>query len=69
MGDSNGNLYRVRWEIDIEAGSEWEAAEKARAIQLDPGSIATVFDVAMHADSGLLPDHKTIDLNHEAALI
>lgn len=37
--------YRVEWAIDIEAGSPVEAAQKARAIQLDPGSIATVFDV------------------------
>lgn len=68
MSGSNGNLYRVRWEIDIEAGSEWEAAEKARAIQLDPTNIATVFNVTLHGEPGFLPDHKTIDLNPDAAL-
>ncbi len=37
--------YRVKWEIDIEAGSAEEAARKALAIQRDPGSMATVFSV------------------------
>jgi hypothetical protein len=35
--------YRVKWEIDLEADSPREAAEKALAIQRDPESIATVF--------------------------
>ena len=38
--------YRVRWEIDIEASSPRVAAEKARLIQEDPESIATVYQVA-----------------------
>ncbi len=37
--------YRVSWEIDIDADSPRGAAEKARAIQRDPESLATVFDV------------------------
>jgi hypothetical protein len=37
--------YMVRWSIDIEAGSPEEAAQKAREIQLDPRSHATVFEV------------------------
>lgn len=37
--------YRVTWAIDIEADSPLEAARKAREIQLDPDSTATVFDV------------------------
>ncbi len=37
--------YRVSWEIDIAADSPRGAAEKAQAIQRDPESLATVFDV------------------------
>jgi hypothetical protein len=37
--------YRVVWEIDIDADTPREAAEKALAIQRDPGSDATYFDV------------------------
>lgn len=37
--------YQVRWEIDIEAESPESAALQAREIQLDPGSIATIFDI------------------------
>lgn len=37
--------YLVTWEIDIDADSPKEAAEKARHIQLDPESMATVFEV------------------------
>lgn len=38
--------FRVRWEVDIEAGTAFEAATQARKIQQDPFSIATVFEVA-----------------------
>jgi len=38
--------FRVTWEIDIDAASPREAAEKALHIQRDPNSIATVFAVA-----------------------
>lgn len=37
--------YKVRWEIDIEANTPEQAAVLALAIQRDPSSIATVFDV------------------------
>jgi hypothetical protein len=37
--------YRVRWEIDIDAENAGEAAKQALAIQRDPSSTATVFDV------------------------
>jgi hypothetical protein len=37
--------YRVMWEIDIDAQNPKEAVEKAREIQLDLGSEATVFRV------------------------
>ncbi len=39
--------YRVMWEIDIETefDSPREAADKALAIQRDPNSTATIFEV------------------------
>jgi hypothetical protein len=37
--------FRVIWEIDIDAEGPKEAARTARAIQLTPGTSATVFDV------------------------
>jgi hypothetical protein len=40
------NEYQVSWTIDIEAESMDQAARQARAIQLDPDSIATVFTVS-----------------------
>jgi hypothetical protein len=43
-------LYRVRWEIEIEAEAPRDAAEKARHYQTKPGTSATVFEVAeIHA--------------------
>ncbi len=39
-------MYAVSWEIDIEADSPMEAAQKALEIQRDPESIATVFLVS-----------------------
>ncbi len=38
-------MYRVRWEIDIAAGTAKKAARTALAIQRDRKSTATVFDV------------------------
>lgn len=38
-------LYRVTWEIDVEADTPREAAIKARDYQTKPGTTATVFDV------------------------
>jgi hypothetical protein len=46
--------YLVTWEIDIDADSPREAAEKALAIQRNPESTATVFQV-------LENDTETID--------
>lgn len=41
--------YLVTWEIDVlDADSPEDAARKARATQLDPESIATVFRVVEH---------------------
>ena len=36
---------RVRWEIDVDARTPKEAAQRALRIQRDPGSIATVYEV------------------------
>ena len=38
-------MIRCCWEIDVDARTPREAARKALAIQRDPESIATVFDV------------------------
>jgi hypothetical protein len=42
-------IYFVTWEIDIEAETPIEAAQKALEIQRRPGSIANVFDVTDEA--------------------
>lgn len=39
------SVYRVTWEIEVEAVSPESAARKALEIQRDTESIATVFDV------------------------
>lgn len=53
--------YRVTWEMDIDADSPREAAEKALAVQRNPESIATIFTVT--------PRVKTtfVDLNDDDA--
>lgn len=38
-------LYTISWVIDVYATSALKAAEVARNYQLDPSSIATVFEV------------------------
>lgn len=38
-------MYRVTWEIDVDAVSPREAAKLARAIVNDPDSTATFWDV------------------------
>jgi len=54
-------LYRVVWEIDIDAESFEEAARKALDIQRDPESIATCFVVT--DDHG---NRRDVDLSEEA---
>lgn len=41
-------MYRVTWTIDVDAKSPKAAAKKAREMQRDPESTATVFEVAYH---------------------
>lgn len=43
-------MYRITWEIDLEAPSAYLAAMEALAIQRDPRSIATVFSVKDSSD-------------------
>ena len=43
--------FRVSWKIDIEAESAEEAARAALAIQREPDSIATVFEVMAEGDA------------------
>ena len=53
---------RVRWEIDVEAKTALEAAQAARAAQLRPGTIATVFEVGKRmvdvANRKVTPVHR-----------
>jgi hypothetical protein len=41
--------FRVIWEIEIEADSPKQAAEHARALQMNPAMPATVFEIWEHA--------------------
>ena len=45
-------MYRVVWEIDIEADSPVLAAKEALLTQRDPTSTATVFVVSEHGSYG-----------------
>ena len=55
-------LYRVRWEIEVEAKTPFEAAEKARHYQAKPGTTATVFEIHPYAVRRY-GDPVTIDLS------
>lgn len=55
------NRYRVTWVIDIEADTPRDAAHAALAIQRNPNSTATVFDVSDDAGD----DAERIDLLEE----
>ena len=37
--------YRVKWELDVEADTPEQAAQKALQVQRDPESMAAVFEV------------------------
>jgi len=57
--------YRVRWEIDLDARSHLAAARRARDVQRQADSLATVFEVVPHTDTAAKPDWsqaQTIDL-------
>ena len=57
---SDSKPYVVTWTIEVEATSPEVAAEMARDIQLDPDSIATVFEV--REDLGFFPNTVVVDL-------
>lgn len=59
--NNNSKHFRVIWEIDVWATSKEDAAQQALAIQRDPTSIATVFDVLEEGDAR---NSAFIDLNH-----
>jgi hypothetical protein len=48
--------YRVSWEIDLDADSPREAAERALEIHRQPDSIATVFTVADETGNSIQVD-------------
>lgn len=60
--------FLVKWEIEIDAESELEAAKEARKIHLDPGSEAVVFtiykDIGNHEYSSK-PKYIDLMINNE----
>lgn len=48
--------YFVRWTVEIDADSPEEAAKIARGFQLDPNSVATVFNVSTNEGDGAYID-------------
>lgn len=53
--------YKVRWSIDVSAGSRLEAAQRAQEIQRNPESIASFFEVKLFDSK----HWKTVDLMDE----
>ena len=51
--------YRVIWRIDVEAESAVAAAERAREVQRDPESIASLFEVIERPSPRRQTDHST----------
>jgi hypothetical protein len=68
--------YRVRWSIDVTADGAVDAARRARRIQLQPSSLAAVFEVLRHDNAVEALDWslaETVDLTahtrgHDQAL-
>lgn len=62
--------YTVKWEIDLEADTPREAAERALEYILDVQGMVRVFEVTHYPDpsedeSALFPgETTTVDLNH-----
>lgn len=48
--------YFVRWTVEIDADSAEEAAKIARGMQLDPRSVATMFNVSTNEGDGIYID-------------
>jgi hypothetical protein len=66
----DATLYRVRWEIEIEAETPLAGVEKARHYQTKPGTTATVFKVAEIHPYAVrrFGDPLTIDLSDDSLL-
>jgi hypothetical protein len=62
--DPASYTYRVTWVIDLEADSVQEAAAKARRIQLNPESAATVFEVQSRDGTTVSIDAETREESH-----
>jgi hypothetical protein len=62
--DATSYTYRVAWLIDLEAASPQEAAAKARRIQLNPDSIATVFEVQNRDGTTVYIDTELSEESH-----
>ena len=54
-------LYRIRWEIDLDADSPEEAAAEAYRIQKDGLSEATIFDVADYDEAKIQEEFDEIE--------
>ena len=54
-------MFKVKWEIEIDAKDPGDAARRALEIHRDPGSLATWFDVTQESKSCIrhLLNHKT----------
>lgn len=57
-------MYHIQWEIDLDANSPREAAERAMRLLRLPFTTATVFDVIEHDSDG---ESVRIDLEEEAS--
>ncbi len=60
-------LYSVRWNIEVEATTPIEAAQKARFYQLKPGTTAKVFEIVEIKPCAVprYGDPVTIDLSSD----
>ena len=59
--------YHVKWEIELDAESSYDAARLALEIHRDPRSMATVFEVAQFTDDPMDYQETTIDLSEVPA--
>lgn len=59
--------YRVKWEVDVDASSPEQAARKALAMQRNPESIATVFEVTNRAPIECTCSHSVTLQPHETS--
>lgn len=55
-------LYRVTWEIDLEAISPREAAETARSWLLEPGAECVIFGVTDISEGSPYPEIQNGEL-------